>query len=375
MAKRRGTGEGSVYRREDGVWVASVTIGCDESGRRRRRVAYAKTQAGAIEKLTRLQSMRLDGTLAEPTKLRVGEYLSRWLEDSARPNVRPATYSIYEGLIRVHVKDRIGGVALSKLTPAHIQGVLSALEREGVSPRLRQMVHAVLRRALRQAVKWNMIPRNPAAVVDRPRAPRPEIKPLDAEQCRRLLEGARGERLEALYVLAVTTGLRQGELLGLRWSDVEFAASALHVRRTLSEDQHSGRLNLTEPKTSRSRRRVDLPARALEALRTHRERLGAVPHPELLVFTDSEGGPIRKSNLLRRSFKPLLERAGLPLATRFHDLRHSAATLLLAQGVHPKIVQERPGHSTITLTLDTYSHVLEGMQREAATKLDAILGA
>jgi integrase len=188
-----------------------------------------------------------------------------------------------------------------------------------------------------------------------------------------LLKASAGDSLEALYALAVGSGLRLGELLGLTWRDVDLEARAIQVRRQLSEDVHTGKLELAEPKTSRSRRRVELPSFSTEALRRHRQALTATPHPERLVFTDSDGGPLRRSNLQRRSFEPLLARAGLR-KIRFHDLRHSAATLLLAQGVHPKVVQERLGHSTITLTLDTYSHVLEGMQREAATKLDAILG-
>ena len=170
--------------------------------------------------------------------------------------------------------------------------------------------------------------------------------------------------------LAITTGLRQGELLGLQWDDVDFDGAALHVRHTLHE--LNGRLWIGEPKTRRARRQVDLPTIAIAALQDHQERMLIEGHPHGLVFRDTRRGPLRKSNLVRRSFLPLLKRAGLP-AIRFHDLRHTAATLLLAQGVHPKIVQERLGHSQISLTLDTYSHVLPGMGREAASKLDALL--
>lgn len=375
MAKKRGASEGSIYRRDDGIWVAAVTLGRDDAGRRRRRVVYASSQAVAVEKLGALRTERMDGTLTEPSKLRLGEYLTRWLQDNARTRVRPGTLSIYEGLIRVHVKPHLGGVALSKLAPAHVQGLLGALEREGVSPRLRQMVRSVLNVALKQAVRLEIIRRNPVAAVDRPRAPKPEIRPLNVAECRKLLETAKGDRLEALYVVALSTGLRQGEILGLRWGDVDLAERALQVRRTLIADGSTGQLELAEPKTAKSRRRVDLPGFAVAALAAHRAALGAVPLPDRLVFTDTEGNPLRKSNLLRRSFKPLLARAGLAQATRFHDLRHSAASLLLVQGVHPKIVQERLGHSTIALTLDTYSHVLKGLGAEAASKLDAILGA
>lgn len=182
----------------------------------------------------------------------------------------------------------------------------------------------------------------------------------------------RGDRLEALYVLAVATGLRQGELLALRWCDIDLPARTLTVQRNLV--QLNGRLEITEPKTAASRRRVDLPCVAVAALEAHRRRRPAAPHPTAFVFADAKGGPIRKQNLVRRSFRPLLGRAGLP-RIRFHDLRHTAATLLLAEGVHPKIVAERLGHSSVTITLDTYSHVLKGMQREAASKLDVLLAA
>jgi integrase len=209
--------------------------------------------------------------------------------------------------------------------------------------------------------------------VSRPRAPRPEIRALDADQTRALLAAARGDALEALYALAVATGLRLGELLGLRWGDVDLEAAAVHVRRAAVEGR-GGCVTFAEPKTSRSRRMVDLSAFAIAALGRHRARLGATPHPGRLVFTSSEGLPIRRTNLHRRSFKPLLVRAGLP-DVPFHALRHTAATLALAAGVHPKIVQERLGHSSIALTLDTYSHAVPTLGRDAADRLDALLGA
>jgi integrase len=217
-----------------------------------------------------------------------------------------------------------------------------------------------------------MLPRNPADAVTPPRVSRPEIHPLTPEQVERLLVAALGDRLHALYVLAVGTGLRQGELLGLQWDDVDLAGAVLHVRHQLHEV--SGRLWLGDLKTARAKRRIDVPALAVEALREHRQRMLAEGHPHGWVFCDTEGGPLRKSNLVRRSFHPLLRRAGLP-HIRFHDLRHTHATLLLLQNVHPKIVQERLGHAQISLTLETYSHVVPGMGREAALKLDGVLRA
>jgi len=369
MKRRRGNGEGGVYRRDDGQWCASVTIGYDEVGKRRRRVVYGSTKAAALEKLAKLQADAVSGTLIETERITVAVFLKRWLEDSSRPAVRPATYRSYKGLIDNHINEQIGGVALSKLTPAHVQALYGAMERAKRSPRLRQMAHAVLHKALGQALKWNLVFRNVCDAVDKPRVARKAIQVLDIDQIRKFLKTTASDRLHALYVLAVSTGLRQGEILGLHWQDIDLKTAALSVRRQLSED--AGVLQLTEPKTDKGRRRVDLPEFAVEVLREHRKRMLAEGHPGPWVFCDSEGNPIRKSNMLRRSFFPLLLEAKVP-RIRFHDLRHSAATLLLSQGVHPKIVQERLGHSQISLTLDTYSHVLPSMQREAAAKLDKL---
>jgi integrase len=222
-----------------------------------------------------------------------------------------------------------------------------------------------------------MIARNPAAVVTPPRAARHEIRPLTPEQARVLLAVCEGERLGALYVLALTTGMRRGELLGLRWADVDLVARVLGVRSTLYRAE--GRLVLAEPKTARSRRLIHLAPEAVAALRAHRDRqlqerlqLGPAWDAHDLVFANELGRPIEAQNMIRRSFYPLLERAGLP-RIRFHDLRHSTATLLLTSGVHPKVVSEILGHATIGITLDTYSHVLPAMHREAVGAMSSLL--
>jgi integrase len=268
--------------------------------------------------------------------------------------------------------------------------MLTAMEKGGASARVRQMTLNVLHRALGQALRWGMVPRNVCDAVARPRVPRRTMRTLDTAQVRLLLAETKADRLEALYVLAVSTGMRQGELLGLQWEDVDLDRGAVQVRHQLQE--LAGRLALVEPKTVKSRRRVDLPALAVVALMEHRERARAQGGSvgEGYVFTDTEGGPLRKSNLVRRSFLPLLDLRVLredlhkrgvaeevlpkPLPRiRFHDLRHTAATLHLASGTHPKVVQEMLGHSAISMTLDTYSHLLPSMQREAAARLDVLL--
>ncbi len=372
MRRRRGRGEGSIFRRKDGTWCAVLTAGYDANGKRRRCYTYGPTKTVVLEQLTRLRSDALSGTLGDAQRLTVAPFLTRWLEDACKPAVRATTHRLYEGLIRLHIVPHIGGVALARLTPVHVQGLLSAMEKAGASPKLRLLVYGVLHRAFRQAVQWGMVPRNVCEAVARPRAPRPTMHTFNADQVRQLLTAARGDRLEALYVLAVTTGMRQGELLGLQWEDVDLDHGTVQIRHQLQEV--AGQLALVEPKTARSRRQVDLPALAVVALLEHRECMRAQRRSigEGYVFTDSEGGPIRKSNLRRRSFDPLLTRAKLP-SLRFHDLRHTAATLHLQSGTHPKIVQEMLGHSTVSMTLEVYSHTTPTMQREAAAKLDRLL--
>jgi integrase len=367
--KRRGRSEGSLYQRSDGMWVGAMSLGYDQAGKHKRRVVYGKTKKEAQQKLDKLKQDAAGGMMVEPTRQTVEAYLKQWLE-SARPTIRKNTHRSYEGIIRNHVSPHIGTIPLSKLTPAGIQGLYSAMERSGASPRVRHLTHAVLRRALKQAVRWNLIPRNPCDAVSPPRVARTTMKVLDTTEAGRLLAAAAGDRFEALFVMALATGLRQGELFGLQWTDFDLTAGTLFVQRQLEEV--NGKHTLTEPKSAKGRRRVDLPAVAVQAMWEHKARMLAEGHLDGPVFCNTAGGFLRKSNFIRQVFKPLLKKAGLP-DIRFHDLRHTSATLLLAQGVHPKVVQERLGHSQISLTLDTYSHVLPSMGQEAAAKLDAVL--
>jgi len=246
----------------------------------------------------------------------------------------------------------------------------------GLSPRTVQLVHTTLRKALNQAVKWVLVPRNVADAAQAPRPTKREIRPLTLEQVRELLNAARGDRLEALYALAVSAGLREGELLGLRWEDVDFDRAILRVRQQLTRTRDG--LSFTAPKRGKSRS-VQLTPNTTRALRDHRkrqleERVGSAGlwQDSGLVFTTGRGTPLDVANLTYRSFRPLLERAGLP-KIRFHDLRHTFATLMLSNNEHPKVVQEMLGHSTITQTMDTYSHVLPNMQEQAASRLGVLL--
>jgi integrase len=369
--KRRGYGEGSIHERPDGMWRATISVGYGANGKRKRRDFYGKTKREVQDELTKLQNQKMHGTLVAPSRLTVSTFLEQWVEDVARVTVRATTYSNYKGVIKNHVSKHVGGIVLQRLEPNHVQAMYSAMEKDGASAETRRLVHAVLRRSLKQALKWGLVIRNVCDAVDPPRVSKRDIHALSPEQVCKLLAAAAGNRLEAIYPTAVGTGMRLGELFGLQWSDVDLGSRKISVRHTLTE--LNGNLTLSEPKSAKGKRMVELPQRVVNALHEHRKRslaegFGSVPW----VFCNQHGGPLRRSHFHAQLFKPLLRRAGLP-DIRFHDLRHTSATLLLLQGVHPKVVQERLGHAQISLTLDTYSHVLPSMQKDAASRLDAML--
>jgi integrase len=374
--QRRGNGEGGVSRRKDGSWMARYTVQTPTG--RKRKVLYAKSHEEARRKLTEALAARDRGIAYDSEGLTVGEYLARWLEDSVRGSVKVNTYQSYASLVRLHVRPTLGRTKLAALTPARIQALYRAKLDEGLAPKSVKYIHTTLHRALKQAVRWSLVPRNAAAEADPPRVRTPEMRPLSPAQARTLLQTAKGNRLEALYVLAVSTGMRQGELLGLGWKDVDLEAGVVRVRRTLTLAKGGPRL--TEPKTRSSRRQIRLTSGAVDALERHRERQEAEGAARGdgwnawdLVFCTKRGTPIRRDNLHDKHWKPLLRRAGLP-DVRFHDLRHTCATLLLTKGVHPKTVSEMLGHSSIAITLDTYSHVIPGMQEAAAKAMEDALG-
>lgn len=367
MAKR-GNNEGTIYKRKDGRWTAAVSL---ENGSR--RYLYGKTRQEVARKLTVALRDKDLGVPATPERQTLGGHLEHWL-DVTEPTIRYSTFKRYEEYVRLHVIPVLGKIRISRLTPQHIQELYALKLSEGLSPTTVNHLHAVLYRALGQALRWGLIARNVTDAVDPPRKSHTEMQTLNPEQAKQLLDSARDDRLEALYVLALTTGMRQGEMLALHWRDVDLNELVLQVRWTLERNRVLG-----EPKTKKARRQITLTPLAAEALRRHKvrqyeERLAAGRDwIDLdLVFTNQVGSYVDADNLRHRSFPRLLEEAGLP-AMRFHDLRHSAATLLLSLGTHPKIVQEILGHSQISVTMDTYSHILPGLQEEAAAKLNALL--
>lgn len=375
MAKR-GQNEGSIYKAKDGRWVACLNLGW-QGGKRKRKYIYAKTRVEVSEKLTAALRNRQLGLPVSNDKITFGQFVDKWLEDAVRPSVRPRTYVRYEGDARNHMKPCLGKIKLSKLSAPDIQAMLNKKLKDGLSPRSVRHLYATTRRALEVAYKWELVPRNVATLVDPPRFERHEVKPLSPEQARAFLEAAKGDRLEGLYSVAIPLGLRLSEALGLRWQDVNLEAGTMRIAYQLQ--RLNGAWELVEPKTSRSRRTIAIPNATAQALKDHRkrqleEKIKAGKHwqDHGFVFTSRIGTPLDRPNIVRRSFKLILQKAGLP-DIRFHDLRHTAASLLLVQGVAPRVVMETLGHSQITLTMDTYSHVMPVLQREAADKMDAIL--
>ncbi len=364
---RRGRGEGSIFQRADGRWAATISVGYTDAGRRRRKTVYGPSKKAVQDKLKALDA---EAVISDPGRLTVGEYLDRWLSQAVKPTTAPATHARYKAAVENQLKPKIGGLRLTMIRPIHVEQLYRSLDEDGCSARGQQLAGITLGRALKHAVRLRLIAFNPVREVDKPRVPKTELSVWDRSQASTFLQAAAGDRLEALYVVALGVGLRQGELLGLQWPDVDFDAGTLTVRRSLEE--LSGKLRLKETKTGRGRR-IDLPQFVAAALSRHRAAMLAEGHIAAPVFCDTQGGFLRKGNLSRRSFVPLVAKSGLP-PIRFHDLRHTCATLLLSEGVNPKIVAEILGHSKVQVTLDTYSHVLPTMQRDAAARMQGLLG-
>jgi integrase len=420
--RRRGKGEGSITKRPDGRWVARVDLGW-QGGKRRRKAVYGRTRREVADKLPKVLRDVQQGAPLPDERQTVAQFLTRWL-DEKRTRLRLRAWATYEQAIRLHLVPGIGKIPLARLTPAQLDTWFREHQQNGASPRAIRYARTVLRAALNQARKWRVVAQNVAELVEAPRHQAREIQPLTPEQARTLLESAKGHRLGGIVSVATALGLRLGEALGLRWADVDFDAGTLSVKQALERsggDSAARRpliverrelrkrlaaapkrsaerrelrarlealharwrtvrttLKTTEPKSARSRRTIRMPAIVVAALKAHRTRqledrlaAGGTWNDSGFVFTSPIGTALEPRNVARE-FHGLLAAADLP-AVRFHDLRHTAATSLLAQGVDPRTIMETLGHSQISLTLNTYSHVLPALQADAAAKLDAIL--
>lgn len=314
-----------ITKREDGRYMARYTIHTPEGPKR--KTIYGRKYKEVVKKLAEARGDAARGIVFDAEGITLGQWLERWLEDAVKPNKAHRTYATHRQQVRSHVLPSLGRVKLEALRKAHVDRLYAALLRAkpeggGLSPSSVRRVHAVLHAALEEAVRGDLIPRNPAAYATKPKVRQKEVEPLDANQVRVFLEAARGDRHEALYVLCLTTGLRQGEALGLKWSDLDLDAGTLRVNRQLQrvrrDGDGSGKLVFSEPKNA-SRRTVGLPPRAVRALREHRKlqleekvRAGVQWQGKGLVFATPKGTPLEAQNVVNRSFKLLLKWAGLP---------------------------------------------------------------
>jgi len=370
MAKRRANGEGTIFQRKDGRWVGQMLRG----GRWLRK--YGKTQQEVKDWLLEVRKQVADGFEFTANKTTVGEYLEHWLE-TAQPGLRHNTWVMYKQVVRDHILPGIGGVKLTALRPDHIQRLCAARAAAGVGSSTIRKMHVCLHRALGQATLWGLVPRNVASLVDKPRLKaKADRQPLTPAEVQRLLVACRGHRMEVLLYLAIVTGLREGELLGLRWSDVDWERQSLSVSRQVQRLRGGGGIVYAPVKTRAGSRLVALGPDAMEMLRMQRGRVdqmrrvageGWKEHD--LVFPSMVGTPLEPGRVWR-TLQQMLDKAGVQ-RVRVHDLRHTSATLMLLQGVHPKVVQERLGHSSINVTMDVYSHVINGMQADAAVSIEA----
>lgn len=369
MAKKSGQNQGSVTKRRDGTYMVQLSV------EGKRVTKYFRTMREAnnwrIETLQKIQS----GLFYAGPKLTLAKYLDEWII-SRKDSIKPKTLLQYKSIIELHINPILGTKNINELKPADIQALYNSKIASGTGVRTVRLIHSVLHCALNHALKLGIIYRNPSDAIYKPKAIKNEMKILDENQVRSLLLAAKGKRLEALYKLAVTTGLREGEILGLKWSDLNWDTHQLNIQRQVQRVQKTG-LVFSDPKTAAGRRMILLGPGTVSSLKDHykrqlfeREFMGKQWQDNDLIFPSSHGSPLDPSNLLRQ-FKELLREANIP-DIRFHDLRHTAASLMLKQGISIKVVQERLGHSDAAMTLNVYSHTIPGMQKEAAEKMDEI---
>ncbi len=368
---RRGNGEGSAPRkRKDGRWEIKVTLPGGE-----RKTLYGKTLVEVTSKKTDLLHDLGHGLPPPPKEQTVATYLHHWLM-TRKPELEYGSWLRDEQYVRLHITPFLGRTSLTALSPQQVQHLLAAKLAEGLSPTTVKHLRNCLHKAMQDAWMLGLVQRNVVALVRPPKMAKQEMRVLTDAEALSLLERVRGDRLEALYTMALYTGMREGELLGLRWSDVHLERGYAQLQTALKNVNN--RRWLGRPKTSAGRRKVVLVGTVVEVLRAHRlrqreERLraGALWQEHHLVFTTATGRPIAASNL-RVAHQRLLKRLGLP-PIRFHDLRHTTGTLLLLLGLDAKIVSAMLGHSSTTITQEVYQHVLPDMQRQAAEALEQLL--
>lgn len=371
MARRkrvRGHGGGSIVKLKDGRYRVAITVGIDARGKQRKRYAYARTLAEAEVKLSKLQVQHGEGMLPEAGRLTLGDYLGRWLEYK-EIRVKPSTHRGYRNVVVHHIDPAVGRVTLAKLTALHLEALYRAMLKKEVgpqgrkrplAPRMCQLAHAVLHQALEQAVRWSLIPRNPAAQVEPPRGFKTPPRAWTPEETLKFLEAVRRHRFYAMFYLAVVTGMRRGELLGLRWEDLDLGRGYLRVERSLG--MVASEFVVSTPKTEGSVRLLKLSPEAVGVLEEHgerqereRARLGPLWREEGWVFPSEVGNPVRPYNF-DETRKTLMRKAGVPVI-RFHDLRHTHVSLKRRRGTPLEVVSKRLGHANPGFTLKVYRHI------------------
>jgi len=371
---------GQIIKRGKRSWQVKIFMGRDAN---RKQKFHRKTIHGrkrdAERYLTGVQRQIDLGVFVEPTTTSLDEYIQRWLRDAARPRVSARTADGYDSTLKRYIIPALGHQRLDRIQPLDIQEVYGTMQASGLSARVVRHAHAALHNALKQAVKWGLLSRNPSDFVELPKVPHKEYRVLSPEEAARFLKVAATKPHGLIFELALWTGMRPEEYLALQWSDIDFGRRTAQIRRALV--RHKKTVQFEEPKTARSRRTVYLPEPLVQKLKIHKRKQAAEKlkfkgtwGPFDLVFCSVEGTPLSIPNLTYRYFRPILIAAELP-RIRLYDLRHSCATLLLVAEENPKVVSERLGHSTVVLTLDTYSHVIPTMQQGATARLEKLINS
>ena len=378
--------KGHIKQRSKGSWTIWVDLGRDpETGKRKQQTLTVRGSKKDAERELRAVLTRLEtGAYVQPTKLTVGEFLTQWLKDYCWLTLSPVTAQTYEYMVRKYLIPALGQIPLTQLRPEHLQHLYSEKlsngrhdGKGGLSARTIRYMHVTLHKALQGAVKLGMIARNTADAVEAPKLKHHEMQTMNESDLHIFLEYAKDTPYYAPFYTALFTGMRRSELLALRWSDIDLLLCQLSVTRTIHR-LHNGTIVFGEPKTGKSRRMVSLSPSTAIALREHREQqaqlrrsVGLTLSDDDLVFSQHDGKPLLPDSITQ-AWRKLARRTGLK-GIRLHDARHTHASLMLKQGIHPKIVQERLGHASIQITLDTYSHVAPGLQQAAANRFDDIV--
>jgi integrase len=363
----RANGEGTIYQRTNGKWAAQIYHGG------KRLTKYFDTQKDAKDWITKERKDIQDNTPRDAT-ITIAELMDRYITTVASYTLRETTLTSTNILIRLHINPEIGNIKLCDLRPVHLSQLYAKKLNSGLSPRTVRYIHATIHVALHQAEKWELVSRNVSELVELPKVHRKEFTTLTEEQISAFINVIKGDRLEALYLIALSCGLRRGELLALHWSDVDFKRNTIRVRYSLEILPEKGMV-LTNVKTKNSRRTLPVPKTVMDALFQYKNEQDKHEDDWVdngLVFTTSRGTPLSPRNVVR-NFKALAAKAGIPASFRFHDLRHTTASLLLKANVHPKVVQSILGHSQIGVTMDIYSHLMPGVTEDAVGKIERYL--